>query len=463
MIMRENKRLQVRLFSLLSMVMEHCMKTTDILCSTLKELTRFPTILIPEAYRDEPNILNALYRWLLVGLLARVIFMPIAFHGDLLSTYHRSYLLAFDGQLQYLNPHETIQAAFLLIFTHITPLQEYLTWTGSPTVLPSFWLGTLESINIFRTIFLLKVPYLLFDLLICIVILHIFSADTEGGLRAFMLWFLNPIVIFAVYIFGRFEVIPIFFILLAILLFKKNHMVFASLSLGIAIIDRYYILLLLPFLLLFCCRTWMDRARVAAISAIPLVVYNAITKLSADTLTSLNMTSSQFVDYFLYMRLETGMNYVYIFIIAYTCILLYAYYMKKCENPVVDFISYSLVILLLFYATSCFHPQYFAWFIPFFALYCGFNHDKTLIELHCLQIVCFTVFTFNWKQGLATWMFASINPEILIALPSPVQLIDQLYPGSIIVNLARSVLSAVSLFMIAKIMLNQMRCQKDEV
>ena len=66
------------------------------------------------------------------------------------------------------------------------------------------------------------------------------------------------------------------------------------------------------------------------------------------------------------------------------------------------------------------------------------------------------------EARLATWMFVyqSRDPN------SPTfssAAIDQLYPGSIIVNLARSVLSAVSLFMIAKIMLNQMRCQKDEV
>jgi len=443
------------------------MKTTDILYSTLKELARFPTALIPEAYRDEPSILNAIYKWLLVGLLARVVFMPIAFHGDLLSTYHRSYLLAFTGQLQYLNPHEIIQGAFLFIFSHITPLQEYLTWTGSTSVPVSFWLGTLENINIFRTIFLLKVPYLLFDLLICIVILHIFSEDTEGGFRAFMLWFLNPIVIFAVYIFGRFEVIPIFFILLCIYFLKENKIPFAALSLGIAIVDRYYALFILPLLLLLCCWTWIDKVKVAAISAIPLIMYNAITKLSADTLTSFNMAGSPFVGYLLYMRFDIGPNAIYIFIVAYTCILLYAYYTKKSEKPAVDFTSYSLIILLLFYTTSFFHPQYFVWFIPFFALYYGFIHDKTLIELHCLQVVCFIVFTFFWGQALSTWMFASINPEILISLPSPIQFIDQLYPGLtpglIIVNMARSALSAVSLFMIAKIILNQMRGHKSEV
>jgi hypothetical protein len=438
------------------------MKTTNALCSALKEFTRFPAMVIPKAYRDEPSALNAIYKWFLVGLLARVIFMPIAFHGDLLSTYHRSHLLAFDGQLQYLNPHEIIQAAFLFIFSHITPLQEYLTWTGTHSVPVSFWLGVLENTNIFRTIFLLKVPYLLFDLLICIVILHIFSTDTKGGLRAFMLWFLNPIVIFAVYIFGRFEVIPIFFILLCIYFLKENKIPFAALSLGIAIVDRYYILFILPLLLLLYCQTWIDKAKVAAVSATPLIMYNAITKLSADTLTSLNMAGSQFVDYFLYMRLNVGPNSIYIFIVAYTCILLYAYYTKKSEKPVVDFTSYSLIILLLFYTTSYFHPQYFAWFIPFFALYYGFIHDKTLIELHCFQVVCFIVFTFSWGQALATWMFASINPEILISLPSPMQFINQLYPGLTIVNMARSVLSAVSLFMIAKIILNQMRGHKSE-
>lgn len=427
--------------------------------SIFQKISNYLSQIIPLEYREDPKILNSIYIWLLIGIFIRFLVMPFAFHGDLLSTYHRSYLLAVEGYLQYLNPQETIQAAALWIFSHFTPVKEFLVWTGSVTASTPFWLGTLENAYIFRTVFLLKLPYLFFDILTGMLILYIFRAEPHNGLRAFTFWILNPIVIFAVYIFGRYEVIPIFFILLCIYFLKENRIYLASLSLGIAIVSRYYALLFLPLLLLLYCRTWMEMAKAVVITAIPIILYNAITILTSGRLVSVDFAESHFVDYLLAMNFDIGWvgQKIYIFVAVYTCILLFVYYKKKSENRIVDFTAYSLIILLLIYATSLFHPQYFVWFIPFLAIYYGYTHDKTIIELHCLQVICFAVYTFYWGQALATWMFASINPELLIALPSPTVLLDRLYPGLTIINMARSVLSAVSLFMIAKIILNQMR------
>lgn len=423
------------------------------------KISSYLSQIVPLEYRKDPKILNSVYFWLLIGIFIRFLVMPFAFHGDLLSTYHRSYLMLFDGYLQYLNPQETIQAVALWIFSHITPAQEFLVWTGSTTASTPFWLGTLENTYIFRTIFLLKLPYLFFDVLTGLLILHIFRADPHNGMRAFIFWILNPVVIFAVYIFGRYEVIPIFFILLCIYFLKENSMYLASLSLGIAIVSRYYALLFLPLLIILYCRTWMERAKVLTIIAIPVILYNVITILTAGRLVSADFAESRFVDYLLGMNFNIGWpeQKIFIFVTVYICILLFIYYKKKNEDLIVDFIAYSLIILLLIYATSLFHPQYFAWFIPFLALYYGYTQDKIILELHCLQVICFIFYTFYFEQALATWMFASINPELLIALPSPVQLLENLYPGLTIVNMIRSVLSAVSLFMIAKIILNQMR------
>lgn len=135
----------------------------------------------------------------------------------------------------------------------------------------------------------------------------------------------------------------------------------------------------------------------------------------------------------------------------YICVIFYFYFKKQENNSQMVFTISSLIVLLLFYATSMFHPQYFIWFIPFLALYYGYFEDNQIIELHCLQVICFIVYTFYWDKALASWMFASIYPKFFIALPSPVDLINILYSSEIILNIFRSIFSAVSFFMIFKI------------
>jgi hypothetical protein len=418
---------------------------------------------IPQAYRDDASVLNTLYTWFLIGILMRVLVMPFAFHGDILSTYHRSYLLASEGCLQYLNPHETIQAAFLIPFSYITPAYEYIVWSGSTTVLADFWVSILDSTHIFRTIFLFKTPYLLFDILICITLLYIFKNEKEKGLRAFIFWCVNPVVIFAVYIFGRFEVIPLFFILAAIYYIKEDNIPIASLLLGIALVDRMYIILFVPFFFIFCCPAITDKIKAVLITFTPLLIYNIITKVTTDALSSLELAESMFLNYLLGLQVDIGtVQSVYAFVIGYGCIFLFAHYMRKNDNPLLDFITYSLLVLLLLYTVSVFHPHYFIWFIPFLALYYGYIQDSMIMELHCLQIILFTFSTFYYGPELAAWLFASIHPVILTAVSSPAQFIDQFFQVRIILNTARSLFSAVTLFMIARIFMNMMRGHHHE-
>lgn len=413
--------------------------------------------LIPKQYREQSTVLHSLFKWFLLGLFIRLLLMPFAFHGDLLSTYHRSYLLIFSGDMQFFNPHEIIQAVSIWMFSFVTPVQDFLIWNGSETVTTWFWLGTLENPYIFRTIFLMKIPYLIFDILICILLLHIFKNEVENGLRAFIFWIVNPIIIFAVYIFGRYEVIPIFFILAGIYFLKENHIYFAALSLGIAIWSRYYALLFLPLLLILYGRTWIEKIKMVSVIVFPLIVYDGIIYFLQGELKTIGFFGGHFVEYLLGMNFSIGYSEtIYLFVVGYTGILLYAYYAKRSKNTFIDFTAYSLIILLLMYATSIFHPHYFAWFIPFLALYYGYTNNRSLIELHCLQVICFVFFTFYWGQSLSTWLFASINSGF-ITLPSPLGLIEQIYPSLTALNIMRSIFSAVLLFMAVNIIIIQRR------
>lgn len=430
------------------------MDAVNVIVAMTQKITHYPALLIPKAYREEPSVLNALYQWFFLGLFLRLLVMPFAFHGDLLSTYRRSYLLVFEGSLRYLTPHESIQAIVLWISSFFTPLQDFFIWSGKTSVSNSSWLYSLDNSSIFSMIFMMKIPYLLFDIAICIVFLHMFQKEVDRGVRVFIFWFLNPIVLFTVYIFGRFEVIPIFFLLLSMYYIKEHNHFFGGLSFGIAIISKYYALLLLPLLLVVFFDTWKDRIKYLAYTSIPLLAFNIIARISSGHSPSVDFAHSYFIDYILGMNfvLDDSGQILYIFIIAYSFLLLFVYYTKFIDNRCIAFASFSLIIFLLFYSTSKFHPQYFIWFIPFLAVYYGYYHEREIIDLHCLQVVCFVVYTFYWGQALASWMFGSINPEVLKTVTAPVNIISYFYPGEVVLNIVRSILSAISIFMIIKIM-----------
>lgn len=61
----------------------------------------------------------------------------------------------------------------------------------------------------------------------------------------------NPISIFVVYIYGRFEVIPIFFILASLYYIKTHRFYLSLLMLGISAATRLYpLLLFIPAIIL---------------------------------------------------------------------------------------------------------------------------------------------------------------------------------------------------------------------
>src|SRR3990170_8177529 len=82
-------------------------------------------------------------KWLLTGLLIRLLVMPFTAHGDLLSVYHRAHLLLDGRAVNGLGPNmfNVLHAGFLWL---MKPLLPYSTMWGSPklkTYLMLDWLG----------------------------------------------------------------------------------------------------------------------------------------------------------------------------------------------------------------------------------------------------------------------------------------------------------------------------------
>ena len=107
----------------------------------------------------------------------------------------------------------------------------------------------LNDPNIYRHLFFFKLPYLLFDIATAFVIWN-FIDKPEYRKIALLLWLFNPLTLFSTYIFGRFEVIGLFFLAASAFQLKNDRILLASILFAVALHCREINLLFTPFLLL---------------------------------------------------------------------------------------------------------------------------------------------------------------------------------------------------------------------
>ncbi len=188
-------------------------------------------------------------------MLLRLALMTFFANVDLFSEYRRVFFV-LENQLFVENSYrfvtfwlELIGAAFSTLFIDVTPgLFDLPDPTKSTSSLVDYGFF-LSDPNIFRHLFFFKLPYLLFDIATAAVIWR-YIEDVDSKRVALLLWMFNPLTLFAVYIFGRFEVFGLFFLSLTALNLKHRKFIWASITFALALNCREINFIFLPFLLI---------------------------------------------------------------------------------------------------------------------------------------------------------------------------------------------------------------------
>ena len=405
--------------------------------------------LIPSPYRQDASVKRSIYKWLLIGLLIRLAFMPFTvYFPDLLGVYWRSSFTAyqgiFSGGLQIFIHY--FHAFFLWIFKPLMPYFDSILYEPRMRPEPSWeMLGTFVSHpNVFRTLFLFKVPYLLFDLACAFLLLRIFK-DDKKGLAAFIFWMVNPVIIFATYIAARHEVIAIFFILLSLYYARNNLSARSLLSLGVSIIIRFYPLILLPFFIVILGRRFWERVKLAFWGILPLGLLMILTRLFHETTKVEKLARTPQGQYLLSMAFYLGYlsDRVFIFVAIYAVLLLYTIF--RTDHSFASLWRMLLILLLGIFATSFFHVHYFMWIVPFLTL--QMVEDRRFIGLFGILVLGWIVYSFQWKGVFAGLLFTPINVRYFMSLPSPFEIINEYYSAANFIGIWRSIFSGVCLWM----------------
>jgi len=408
--------------------------------------------LIPSTYRQDASELTTLYKWLLIGLLIRLAFMPFTvYYPDLLALYWRSSWITYQGRVHTIGGGDLIihffHAFFLWIFKPLMPYFD--TILNDPKMGPAATWRMFQTFGmhpyVFRTLFLFKVPYLIFDLGCAFLFLHLFK-DRKKGSAAFKFWMVNPIVIFATYIAARYESVVIFFVLLSLYFAKNNQWRKSALCLGGGIIIKFYPLFFLPLFIILRGKKWLKSLEFAFLAFIPYAFLLLLAHSFQRAGEVPGVVRIYNVDHLLRMNFSLiGLDVIFVFVAAYMVILLSL--ATYSEYSYEKLWKSMFVVMLLLFATCHFHVHYFMWLIPLLTLQVA--EDKRFTRLFIVQVLCFVVYSWQWNRHFFGYLFTPLNfPYFAWGVPNPLDIVARFYSYTRTLGIARSIFSAVCIWMI---------------
>lgn len=276
---------------------------------------------------------------------------------------------------------------------------DYIYWIND-------WSATQNNYNNFPFFLLiLKIPYLILDLLTAYLIYKI----SRSKIITYY-WLLNPISFYLIYILGNFDILPVFLTILSFYLIKKKENL-SMLIFGLAIALKLYPLIFLPFYILSITKKPIVIIKLSCIAMIPLL------------LTIFPFIQSQsfwqsFIGSGLTQKIiELKYQNIPVFPIVYL-ILLITYLISKSSNLP----KYILYIFLLFVSTVHFHPQWILWFFPFMFFDNNIYSKKMIISL-IIQFTLIAIYILLFNDSYLSWGHLLPIDREFINITSPYNII----------------------------------------
>lgn len=406
-----------------------------------------------------------------VALLVRLALMPLSGHSDLFAISAYPSLLFQEGVVDIFS---YVRASPNQINFQYYPPLTYFTLSAFHYTYPFFsdtfidWMRQIRSLeargldvqanyyiinssnpHIFKDLFLAKFPYLVFDIG-AVIILTKFLKKKLVSKDAIIIWLLNPILLYGVYIFGQFEAIPNFFILVGFFLLLKNPYM-AVFFLGVAAAYKNYsFIFILPTILIYG-DSLKKKLILIAISLLPSIIFIIPTALNNMNEVIFTFVPKSFLHY---KRELTGwalysqiLRYLAA-LVSYVSILLLAKTLRV-KNKFALSVGLSLcAMLLLITLAPRTHFHYLLWFTPL--LFLWFKRTKTLMLVILIQTLSFASYQILAPE-LQVGLFAPINPDYFYSLPTFNDIINHLLPYRIVSTIGFFVFLIFNFYLIYKI------------
>lgn len=298
-----------------------------------------------------------LKRLLILGMIIRILIMPWFFHPDIKSQHFHfqflshgvtnifSYVENNKNKLPYTDTFNYLPLTYLSFGTVHALLKpfyppQFYTW------LNDWGVNQNNYPNLIYYMFVLKLPYLIFDLICGIYLLKIF------GEKAFKFWLFNPFTIYLIYCLGNFDIVPVCLSVMAYFYLTKNKNFLSFFLLGIASALKLYPLLLLPFFLFYKKPQIKNLFTNSLIYLLPIFI--SVAPFLSNQSFVKSFTSSGLSQLLLNQKILN----IPIFPVFYLIIFL-LYFLKK-----IDINKSFLLLFLIFICFVPFHTQWILWFLP---------------------------------------------------------------------------------------------------
>lgn len=400
---------------------------------------------------------------LALGIVLRVFFMVSTCHFDLLSHYWYAHFLVYHhtlnvdtmGPMVFYWPMVWFHSLWLFLIRpllhHGMDLWPTMSWFGPEgyrLANPHAWQQFVRYPDISWILFLFKLPYLLIEFAMIALVLKMIAHKEDKEKALYFLLF-NPISLFVTYIFGTYDIVLAFFVVLSLFFIQKQRNNAAMFLAGLSAYTKVYSIFLFPVYLVALGKGWRERLRLAFISLWPMLLFGVLALLTGN-LAKLSKFcfNAPHTDYLLSLvwPFQHITDRIYVFVFAYFLLLFYMILNFQKKNTSEELARYSLVFSLLFYALCFFHPQYFLLVIPLLAL--QLSYERRLLSFFWVLTAAFFVYTFLWGKDLFWRLFMPLNPSFFMSLSTPAEWINRIYPYDKFIGIFRSLFSAASFIMI---------------
>jgi len=238
-----------------------------------------------------------------------------------------------------------------------------------------FWYVT-PNVSIMTLLMMQKAPLLIFDAATALVIGRIVATHRSPHLaqQAVLLWLINPYVTLTTEMFGTWDIVSAFFLLVAVWMFAKGRFLESGVSLGLGIAAKMYPLLALPIFLMFLTREKVKSTlrfavgtlgTYSIVGALPMIL-GAGHRGSVETLAELAYVGGNVWGYTLN---STAVYTVGISVLVVASILFTLGFFVLWEPRRTSILEAVLCLYLLVFAFSYWETQFLLNLLPLLTIY----------------------------------------------------------------------------------------------
>lgn len=311
-------------------------------------------------------------RLIILAIIIRLLLMPFLYHPDLKTQYFHANFLGRGNLNIYQFLRQNISTLPYKDTFNYPPLTYYLQGSWAMMVSPLLgdnyqkWLFDwgetgFTSREIFTQLFVLKIPYLILDIIVGLTIWKILPIKrAQLGL---IIWLFNPLSLYIIYGLSNFDILPVALSFLGYYFFVKQKYSRSAVFWGLSISTKLYPLLFVPFLVLVMYRMTNIKTIVKFMLTIAVVFLGFVIWQLPDFL---SISNSGLVGLILEdVIVLPGNIHMPVFAIGYLLVL-GAFFALKLNGETV--ILGILAVCFLIFGLSHYHAQWFLWGLPFLTL-----------------------------------------------------------------------------------------------